>query len=48
MSLESVFSIVNIIVLLGWIFLFAFYPKKWIYDVGIFKTKELIQAPFVQ
>ncbi len=33
MSLESVFSIANIMALLGWIFLFAFYPKKWIYSI---------------
>ena len=33
MSLETVFAIVNGLALLGWVILFAFYPKKWVYPL---------------
>src|SRR5690606_18399046 len=33
MALESVFGIVNGLALVGWIILFAFYPKKWVYPL---------------
>ncbi len=31
MALESIFGIVNGLTLFGWIILFVFYPKKWVY-----------------
>lgn len=31
--MESIFSMLNLMALLGWVFLFVFYPRKWIYSI---------------
>lgn len=48
--MESLFSLLNLIALLGWVFLFVFYPRKWTYSIlfsGVLVVLSLAYLYFI-